>query len=49
MHRHDEEICGEAYDHQLRVIGSRDGLTTYECLRCGAEIVDEDEPADAAT
>ena len=37
------EICGESYDHDLRFIDERDGIRTYECRGCGAEIIEEDE------
>lgn len=33
-----DDICGETIDHDLREISSADGVTTYECRRCGAEI-----------
>lgn len=39
----DEPICGESFDHDLRVIDQRDGGTTYECRTCGAEICEYDE------
>lgn len=35
-----EEVCGESYDHDLRVIDERDGTVTYECRNCGAEIIE---------
>lgn len=34
----DDSVCGESYDHDLRLIGEGDGMSTYECLNCGAEI-----------
>lgn len=38
------EVCGETFDHDLLVVGVRDGIRTYECRRCGAEVfTDEDE------
>lgn len=37
----DDEVCGEAYDHDLRPISERDGACTYECRRCGAEVISE--------
>jgi hypothetical protein len=40
-----QEGCGYSYDHDLKLIGSADGITTYECRECGAEVVD-DENAD---
>lgn len=39
----DEPVCGESYDHTLREIYSRDGITAYECTECGAEVTSEDE------
>jgi predicted RNA-binding Zn-ribbon protein involved in translation (DUF1610 family) len=36
-----EEVCGETWDHDLRVIDSRDGSTTYECRECGAEVIED--------
>lgn len=39
------EVCGETYDHDLMLIGSADGISSYECRTCGAEVVD-DEDAD---
>lgn len=45
----DEDVCGETYDHTLKLIdevGEADGYGAYECTECGAEIVtepDEDE------
>jgi hypothetical protein len=39
----DEFVCGETYDHDLTTDGSIDGLTVYRCLRCGAEILEEEE------
>jgi predicted RNA-binding Zn-ribbon protein involved in translation (DUF1610 family) len=39
----DAPVCGESYDHDLREIDSRDGITSYECRTCGAEIVDDNE------
>lgn len=36
-------ICGESYDHTLRLIDERDGCRTYECAECGAEVIEEDE------
>ena len=41
----DEDICGETYDHDLRLVDERDGIATYECRRCGAEVIEEDENA----
>ncbi len=42
-----EPVCGESYDHDLRLIDERDGYATYECRKCGAEVVTEpDEQSD---
>ena len=42
----EEDVCGETYDHDLRLIEDRDGMRTYECRECGAEIVvDESAPS----
>ena len=30
------DVCGETYDHD-EVSATQDGMTTYECRRCGAE------------
>jgi predicted RNA-binding Zn-ribbon protein involved in translation (DUF1610 family) len=38
-----EPVCGETYDHDLRLIDKRDGTATYECRECGAEVIDDDE------
>lgn len=38
----DGDVCGFTYDHDLRLIGERDGWFTYECRECGAEIFEED-------
>lgn len=35
-----ENGCGYSYDHDLRLIDTRDGISSYECRECGAEIVD---------
>lgn len=45
-----EEIdeCGEVVDHDLRLIDDRDGARSYECKRCGAEIVERTEVTDRA-
>lgn len=43
--REDDDICGETIDHDLREIGSADGQTSWECRRCGAEIIEDDEPS----
>ena len=34
------DVCGETFDHNLRVIDERDGWVTYECRTCGAEVVE---------
>lgn len=39
----DDDVCGETIDHILVERGSSEGETVYECGRCGAEIVEEDE------
>ena len=39
----DEEVCGESYDHRLELLDERDGMRTYECRECGAEIWEEDD------
>jgi hypothetical protein len=48
-----EEVCGESYDHDLRIVDERDGIVAYECRNCGAEIAaepdDVPEPHDACT
>jgi hypothetical protein len=36
-----EDICGETYDHDLRLVDERDGWCTYECRECGAEIQEQ--------
>lgn len=38
----DRDGCGYSYEHYLIEIDTRDGLTTFECRRCGAEIIAED-------
>lgn len=35
--------CGYSEDHDLIEIDTQDGITTYECRRCRAEIIAEDE------
>ena len=42
-------FCDETFDHDLRLMGERDGCRTLECRRCGAEIFEDDEPAGAAS
>jgi hypothetical protein len=38
----DDSECVDGYpEHDLRLIEERDGYTTYECRRCGAEVVSE--------
>ena len=37
------DVCGESYDHNLRLIDERDGCRTYECRTCGAEIFEDDD------
>jgi hypothetical protein len=36
-----EPVCGESYDHDLRLIDERDGYATYDCRECGAEVLTE--------
>lgn len=43
MKEDDDDVCGETIDHDLREMGSADGITTYECRRCGAEIIEDKE------
>lgn len=38
-----EPVCGESYDHDLRLIDEADGYATWECRECGAEVVEEPE------
>lgn len=38
-----EDICGETYDHDLNLMSERDSMRVYECRKCGAEIIEEDE------
>lgn len=37
----DELVCGESYDHDLRLIDEADGCSTWECRECGAEIYED--------
>jgi hypothetical protein len=37
----DGEECPPYYEHDYRKIDERDGLATYICRRCGAEIQEE--------
>ena len=39
----DADLCGWTYDHTLELHGQRDGIRTYICRECGAEIIEEDE------
>lgn len=39
----DEEDCPPYYEHDYRKVDERDGLTTYICRRCDAEIQEEAE------
>lgn len=41
-----EPVCGISYDHKLKLVGERDGITSYTCGECDAEVVEESEPAD---
>ncbi len=43
-----EPVCGESYDHDLRLIDERDGSATYECRDCGAEVLTEPGGEEAA-
>lgn len=36
-----EPVCGESYDHDLKLIAEHDGHATYECRECGAELFTE--------
>lgn len=36
-----ESVCGESWDHTLKLIDESDGYGTYECTECGAEILTE--------
>lgn len=38
-----EEVCGEAFDHDLRILHDSDDGRVYECRRCGAEIWEDFE------
>ncbi len=40
MPEDNEMICGESYDHTLKLIDERDGTASYECTECGAEVFD---------
>ena len=42
MNELDDDICGETFDHDCRLVGERDGVRNYECRRCGAEIIEDD-------
>lgn len=42
-----EPVCGESYDHDLSLIDEADGWATYECRKCGAEVVTEPDEAPA--
>lgn len=39
----DDWVCGESFDHDLRLISEGDGQRTYECQNCGAELWEEDD------
>lgn len=41
-----DDICGETFDHDLRLIDERDGDRSYECRVCGAEIYESDDQED---
>lgn len=36
-------VCGESYDHDLRLVSEGGGMRTYECDNCGAELWEEDD------
>lgn len=36
----DVKECGEDYDHELRKVAETIGGDVYECLECGAEIIE---------
>lgn len=39
----DDWVCGESYDHTLRLLSEgEDGTQNFECTECGAEIWDKD-------
>jgi hypothetical protein len=40
------EVCGESFDHDLRLIDEPDGYATYECRTCGAEVFTEPDDAE---
>lgn len=42
----DDPVCGETYDHTLRLLDERDGYATYECTECGAEVYEEPDGED---
>lgn len=37
----DSDECGYSYDHQLRLLDERDGDTVWQCINCGAEVLEE--------
>ena len=42
----DEQVCVDDYpEHDYVLQDDRDGIRTYLCSRCGAELMEED-PAD---
>ncbi len=43
MNDEDEDICGYTFDHDLELRSEQDGVRIYECRRCGAEIIEDDE------
>lgn len=39
-----DELCGESYDHDLKLISEGDdGSKSWECRRCGAEVIEDPE------
>lgn len=38
-----DDVCGETIDHDAVLRDDRDGIKVYDCRRCGAEIIEEDE------
>ncbi len=38
----DEWVCGESYDHNLELFDERDGVSSYVCRECGAEIISDE-------
>lgn len=38
-----EDGCGYSYEHTLRFVGERDGISTWLCQECDAEIIEGEE------